>query len=79
MAAKNSKSWFSFKKKLTKTEKKARSKAVRNTFLIVVFIVLAVALVAGFIFMDRFVKKASGQAAKSLNLELLDVPDWLSP
>ncbi len=79
LAAKNAKSWFSFKKKLTKTEKKQRSHAVRNTLLIFVFIVLAVALVAGFIFMDRFVKKASGPAARSLNLELLDVPDWLSP
>ncbi len=79
MAAKNAKSWFSFKKKLTKTEKKQRSHAVRNTLFIFVFIVLAVSLVAGFIFMDRFVKKASGPAARSLNLELIDVPDWVSP
>ena len=79
LAAKNSKSWFSFKKKLTKTEKKQRSHAVRNTFLIFTLIIIAVALVAAFIFLDRFVKKTSNFGAQSLNLELLDVPDWVGP
>lgn len=77
LAAKNSKSLFSFKKKLTKTEKKQRSIAVRSTLLIFMLIIIAVALVAGFIFMDRFVKRTSNFADRSLGLELLDVPDWV--
>jgi hypothetical protein len=79
LAEKNKKSLFSFKTRLTKTEKKARSSAVRNTFLIFALIIIAVALVAGFIFMDRFVKKTSNFGAQALNLELLDVPDWVGP
>jgi len=79
LAEKNKKSWFSFKTRLTKTEKKERSRAVRNTILIFVIIVLAVALVAGFIFMERFEKKASNFGKQSLNLELLDVPEWVGP
>lgn len=79
MAEKNKKSLFSFQKKLTKTEKKERSKAVRNTLIIFVLIIIAVALVAGFIFLDRFVKKNTGLGAQALNLELLDVPDWVGP
>jgi hypothetical protein len=78
LAEKNKKSWFSFNKKLTKTEKKERSKAVRNTFVIFVLIILAVALVTGFIYLERFVKKSFNFGKEQLRLELADVPAWAS-
>jgi hypothetical protein len=79
LAEKNKKSWFGFKKKLTKTEKKERSKAVRNTIIIFVVIAVCVALTAGFIFLDRFVKKGLNFGKQPLRLELVNVPDWVSP
>ena len=54
--AKKFKFWFGSKKEPTKTEKKQRSAAVRATIIIFAFIIVFVAIVAGFIFLDRFVK-----------------------
>lgn len=79
--AEKKKSWFSFgfKKKLTKIEIKERSRAVRNTIIIFVVIAVCVALTAGFIFLDRFVKKGLNFGGQALRLELVNVPDWVSP
>ncbi|MCE5340236.1 MAG: hypothetical protein LLF92_03800 [Planctomycetaceae bacterium] len=80
MAEKNKKSWFGFgKKKLTKTEKKERSKAVRNTLNIFIVIILGVGLTVGFIYLDRFVKTSYRFGQQSLGLELMGVPEWVSP
>ena len=79
MAEKSKKSWFSFKKKLTKTEKKQRSMAVRNTLIIFIVIIIAVGLVVGFIYLDRFVRQSYRFGSQSLSLEIINVPDWVSP
>ncbi len=79
MAEKTKKKWFSFKKKLTKTEKKERSKAFRNTIIIFAFIIIFVSLAIGFIFLERFVKKTTNFGTQPLGLELINVPDWVSP
>jgi len=79
LAEKIKKSWFSFKKKLTKTEKKERSKAFRNTVIIFAFIIIFVSLATGFIFLERFVKKTTSFGTQALGLELINVPDWVSP
>ena len=79
MAEKTKKSWFSFKKKLTKTDKKERSKAFRNTIIIFAFIIIFVAIATGFIFLERFVKKQINFGSQTLGLELINVPDWVSP
>jgi len=79
LAEKNKKSWFSFNKKLTKTEKKERSKAVRNTFVIFVLIIVAVALVTGFIYSESFVKKLLNFGNEQLPFKLLNPPSWISP
>jgi hypothetical protein len=79
LAEKTKKSWFSFKKKLTKTEKKERSKAFRNTIIIFAFIIIFVSLAIGFIFLERFVKKTTNFGTQALGLELINVPDWVSP
>lgn len=79
MGEKSKKSWFSFKKKLTKTEQKERSKAVRNTLIIFAFIALAAGLTFGFIYMDKFVKTSYRFGKEELSLELTNVPDWVSP
>jgi len=78
LAEKSKKSWFSFKKKLTKTEKKERSKAVRNTIIIFLIITVAVGLTVGFIYLDTFVKQSYHFGKEPLSLELVDVPDWVS-
>lgn len=79
--AEKKKKWFSFgfKKKLTKTEKKERSKAVRNTIIIFAVIVVFVGLTIGFIYLDRFVKKNFHFGKEQLRLELLNEPSWVSP
>ncbi|OHB54382.1 MAG: hypothetical protein A2Y12_05775 [Planctomycetes bacterium GWF2_42_9] len=79
MAEKSKKSWFGFKKKLTKTEKKERSKAVRNTLIIFSIIIVAVGLVIGFIYQERFVKQSYHFGEKQLDLEITNAPDWISP
>lgn len=79
MAEKNKKSWFGFKKKLTKTEKKERSKAVRNTLIIFMIIALGVGLTVGFIYMERFVKVSYHFGKEPLSLEMINMPDWVSP
>jgi hypothetical protein len=79
LAEKNKKSWFSFKKKLTKTEKKERSKAVRNTIIIFAIIIIFVGIAVGFVFLERFVKKQINFGSQTLGLELTYVPDWVSP
>jgi hypothetical protein len=79
LAEKNKKSWFGFGKKLTKTEKKERSKAVRNTLIIFIFIFAAVGLTVGFIYMERFVKTSYHFEKEALALKLVNVPDWVSP
>jgi len=80
LAEKSKKSWFGFgKKKLTKTEKKERSKAVRNTLNIFIVIILGVGLTVGFIYLDRFVKTNYHFGSQSLGLEIVNVPDWVSP
>ncbi|MEN6385813.1 MAG: hypothetical protein ABFD79_11540 [Phycisphaerales bacterium] len=79
MAEKSKKSWFGFKKKLTKTEKKERSKAVRNTLIIFIFIFLGVGLTVGFIYLEKFVKTSYRFGKENLALKLINVPDWVSP
>jgi hypothetical protein len=80
LAEKNKKSWFGFgKKKLTKTEKKERSKAVRNTLNIFIVIIFGVGLTVGFIYLDRFVKTSYRFGQQKLGLEIVDVPEWVSP
>jgi len=79
LAEKTKKSWFSFKKKLTKTEKKERSKAFRNTVIIFAFIIVFVGIATGFIFLERFAKKQIKFGTQTLGLELINVPDWVSP
>lgn len=81
MAGKSKKSWFSFgfKKKLTKTEKKERSKALRNTIIIFLVIAVGVGLTIGFIYLDRFVKKSYRFGKEPLALYLANEPEWVSP
>ncbi|MBN1787871.1 MAG: hypothetical protein JW806_05690 [Sedimentisphaerales bacterium] len=76
MAKKNRKSWFSSTKKLTRTEKKERSHALRNTIIIFAFIVVLVAAGVGFMFLERFVKTNLALDANSVPLQLVDFPVW---
>ncbi|HBG25774.1 MAG: hypothetical protein A2Y10_02230 [Planctomycetes bacterium GWF2_41_51] len=79
MAEKNKKSWFSFKKKLSKTEKKQRSKAVRNTMIIFMIIAVGVGLTVGFIYLERFVKTNYHFGDEPLSLNMANIPFWVSP
>lgn len=76
MAKKEKKSWFSKTKKLTKTEKKQRSHAVRTTIIIFIAIAICVAVVVGFVFLDRYVKTNLNLAAKTVPIHLVNFPDW---
>ncbi|MHB9071140.1 MAG: cell division protein FtsQ/DivIB [Sedimentisphaerales bacterium] len=76
MAKKEKKSWFSRTKKLTKTEKKQRFHAVRTTIIIFAAIVVCVAVVVGFVFLDRYVKANLKLEKKTVPIHLLNFPDW---
>ena len=76
MAKKEKKSWFSRTKKLTKTEKKQRSVAVKTTIIIFAAIVVCVAVVVGFVFLDRYVKANLKLEKKTVPIHLLNFPDW---
>lgn len=76
MAKKEKKSWFSRTKKLTKTEKKQRSVAVKTTIVIFSVIVLCVAVVVGFVFLDRYVKTNPELEKKTVDIHLVNFPDW---
>ena len=72
-------SWFGFGsgKKLTKTEKKQRTQAAKTTLMIFAVIAIVVAVVVGFIFLDRYVKSATNSHDKIGKLQLVDVPGWV--
>ncbi|MGA2914801.1 MAG: hypothetical protein ABSE89_02110 [Sedimentisphaerales bacterium] len=74
--AKKFKFWSSSKKELTKTEKKQRSAAVRATIIIFAFVIVFVAIGAGFIFLDRFVKTNMNLNERTVPIQLVDFPDW---
>jgi len=76
LAKKEKKSWFSKTKKLTKTEKKQRSVAVKTTIIIFAAIVVCVAVVVGFVFLDRYVKANLKLEKKTVPIHLLNFPDW---
>lgn len=76
MAGKSGKSWFSFGKKLTKTETKQRFAALRTTAVIFAFIVVFVAAGVGFIFLDRYVRDNLNISEKTVPIQLVDFPDW---
>ncbi len=63
-------------KKLTKTEKKQRSVAVRTTIIIFAFIAVFVAVGVGFVFLDRYVKGNLKLNEKTVPIQLVDFPDW---
>jgi hypothetical protein len=73
---KKNKFWFSSQRKLTKTEEKQRSTAVRTTIIIFVFIAVFVAAGIGFIFLDRYVKSNLNLNEKTVPIQLVDFPDW---
>ncbi|MCX5633162.1 MAG: hypothetical protein NTW93_05780 [Phycisphaerae bacterium] len=74
--AKKFKSWFSSPKELTKTEAKQRSAAFRTTAVIFAFIAVFVAIGAGFMFLERFVKSNMNLNEKTVSIQLVDFPDW---
>jgi hypothetical protein len=76
LAKKEKKSWFSRTKKLTKTEKKQRSVAVRTTIIIFIAIAICVAVVVGFVFLDKYVKNNLNLEGKTVPIHLIDFPDW---
>jgi hypothetical protein len=76
LSKKEKKSWFSRTKKLTKTEKKQRSVAVKTTIIIFSVIVICVAVVVGFVFLDRYVKTSMNLKAKTVPIHLMNFPDW---
>jgi hypothetical protein len=76
LAKKEKKSWFSKTKKLTKTEKKQRSVAVRTTIIIFIAIAICVAVAVGFVFLDRYVKTNLNLAKKTVDIHLINFPDW---
>ena len=73
---KKSKFWFNSQKKLTKTEKKQRSQAVRVTVIIFAFIAVFVAAGVGFIFLDKYVKSNLNLDEKTVPIQLVDFPLW---
>ncbi|MGB8225873.1 MAG: hypothetical protein WCE45_03245 [Sedimentisphaerales bacterium] len=74
--AKKFKSWFSSPKELTKTQVKQRSAALRTTAVIFAFIAVFVAIGAGFMFLERFVKSSMNLNEKTVSIQLVDFPDW---
>ena len=73
---KKNKFWFGPQKKLTKTEEKQRSAAVRTTAIIFAFIAIFVAAGIGFIFLDRYVKGNLNLNEKTVPIQLVVFPDW---
>lgn len=76
MTKKEKKFWFGSGKKLTKTEKKQRSHAFKNTVIIFSFIAIFVAIAVGFVFFDRYVKGNLELNEKTVNIQLAGFPDW---
>ena len=73
---KKSRFWFNSQKKVTKTEKKQRSQAVRVTIIIFAFIAVFVAAGVGFIFLDKYVKNNLNLSEKTAPIQLVDFPPW---
>jgi preprotein translocase subunit SecE len=74
--AKKSKFWSSSQKELTKTEQKQRSAALRTTVIIFAFIAIFVAIGAGLMFLERYIKGKLNLSEKTIPIQLVDFPDW---
>jgi hypothetical protein len=76
LTKKEKKFWFGSAKKLTKTEKKQRSQAFKNTVIIFSVIAVFVAIAVGFVFFDRYVKTNLELNEKTVEIQLAGFPDW---